>query len=138
MSCEKFESAAQNKRYLGDLVNALIAEAVDPSKDNFEDVPFDFRHHKPKKVYEFPEEWKLGPGKENRVRSLVKGREERKLLAEEMKERGEEEVDGDEILKVYVARAAAPPERGSNTIESGRFKGGRQERNGRQLNTGRY
>jgi hypothetical protein len=60
MSCESFETQAQNKRYLGDLVDVLIREAKDP-QDTFEDVPFDFRHHKPKPVYEFPEEWKLTP-----------------------------------------------------------------------------
>lgn len=27
MSCEQFEHAAQNKRYLGDLVNKLVAQA---------------------------------------------------------------------------------------------------------------
>jgi small subunit ribosomal protein S35 len=36
----------------------LIKEAKD-GKDMFEDVPFDFRHHTPKKKYEFPKEWVL-------------------------------------------------------------------------------
>ncbi|ERF68859.1 hypothetical protein EPUS_04511 [Endocarpon pusillum Z07020] len=73
ISCEKFETQAQNKRYLGDLVNKMVAEATDPTKDSFEDVPFDFRHHKPKIVHAFPEEWKLGS--EEKVRELVEGRE---------------------------------------------------------------
>jgi small subunit ribosomal protein S35 len=57
MSCESFETQAQNKRYLGDLVEVLIKEAQD-AKDTFEDIPFDFRHHKPKVYHTFPEEWK--------------------------------------------------------------------------------
>ena len=58
MSSEKFEYAAQNKRYLGDLVNKLVKEAQN-AEDMFEDVALDFRHHKPRKVHAFPEEWKL-------------------------------------------------------------------------------
>lgn len=40
MSCESFETQAQNKRYLGDTVQNLIVEAKDTT-DTFEDVPFD-------------------------------------------------------------------------------------------------
>lgn len=56
MSCEKFDTQTQNKRSLGESIHALIAEAKD-SKDTFEDVPFDFRHYKPKPKFKFPEEW---------------------------------------------------------------------------------
>ena len=38
MSSEMFETQAQNKRYLGDLVDTLIAEARD-NKETFEDIP---------------------------------------------------------------------------------------------------
>ena len=58
MSSEKYEFAAQNKRYLGDLVAKLVKEAQN-EEDMFEDVPLDFRHHKQKKKHVFPEEWKL-------------------------------------------------------------------------------
>ena len=58
MSSEKFEHAAQNKRYLGDLIDKLVATAQD-SSDMFDDVPLDFRHHKEKKRPQFPDEWKL-------------------------------------------------------------------------------
>ena len=57
MSSEMFETQAQNKRYLGDLVDTLIAEARNTT-DTFEDVPLDFRHHKFKQKLEFPEAWK--------------------------------------------------------------------------------
>jgi small subunit ribosomal protein S35 len=59
ISSERFEHAAQNKRYLGDLIAKLIAEARN-EEDTFEDVPLDFRHHKPKKTKpHFPEKWLL-------------------------------------------------------------------------------
>lgn len=60
MSCEDFDTQAQNKRFLGDTISKLLAEAKDGA-DTFEDVPFDFRHHKPKKRYEFPQDWILTP-----------------------------------------------------------------------------
>lgn len=43
---------------MGETIQGLIAEAKD-GKDTFEDVPFDFRHHKPKVRHEFPKEWVL-------------------------------------------------------------------------------
>ncbi|CAO2655686.1 Nn.00g044890.m01.CDS01 [Neocucurbitaria sp. VM-36] len=58
LSCEKFDTQAQNKRFLGETITALVKEAKD-KKDTFADVPFDFRHHKPKPRFEFPKEWVL-------------------------------------------------------------------------------
>lgn len=58
MSCEKFDTQAQNKRFLGETIESLVKAAQDAT-DTFEDVPFDFRHHKPKKRFEFPKEWVL-------------------------------------------------------------------------------
>lgn len=60
IASESMETQAQNKRYLGDLINKLIKESKDP-KDTFEDVPVDFRHHKPKAFHKLPEGWKLTP-----------------------------------------------------------------------------
>jgi small subunit ribosomal protein S35 len=105
MSCEKFPEAAQNKRYLGDLVAKLVAEAKD-EVETFADVPFDFRHHKPKRVATFPEEWKLRP---ERVQELVAARQEAKMLGE-----GRTIVDGATLVEEYVAvipqmRAPARP-----------------------------
>jgi len=56
ISCEMFETQAQNKRYLGDVVASLLAEARDAT-DTFEDVPLDTRHHHFKPKPRFPEEW---------------------------------------------------------------------------------
>ncbi|KAK1920195.1 hypothetical protein P3342_002491 [Pyrenophora teres f. teres] len=58
MSCEKFDTQARNKRFLADTIASLI-EAAKDATDTFEDVPFDFRHHTPKKRTEFPKEWVL-------------------------------------------------------------------------------
>lgn len=58
MSCESFETQAQNKRYLGDLVEVMIKQARDTA-DDFVDVPTDFRHHRPRKARRFPEQWKM-------------------------------------------------------------------------------
>jgi small subunit ribosomal protein S35 len=93
MSCEKFEEAAQNKRYLGDLVGKLVTEAKDET-ETFADVPFDFRHHKPKKAARFPEEWKLKP---ERVQELLEARKEAKLLGE-----GRTIVDGSRLVEEYI------------------------------------
>jgi small subunit ribosomal protein S35 len=93
MSCEKFEEPAQNKRYLGDLVEKLIKEAQN-EEDMFEDVPLDFRHHKPKRRLVYPEEWKL---REENVTRLLEARREVRLLEE-----GKPVVDGAEIVEQYV------------------------------------
>ncbi|KAF1940330.1 hypothetical protein EJ02DRAFT_513242 [Clathrospora elynae] len=58
LSCEQFDTQSQNKRFLGETITGLIKEAQD-SKETFEDVPFDFRHHKPKARFAFPKEWVL-------------------------------------------------------------------------------
>lgn len=64
MSSEMFETQAQNKRYLGDLLDTLLVEAKgegdsETAKDTFEDVPVDFRHVKWKSKLVFPEAWKM-------------------------------------------------------------------------------
>ncbi len=59
MSCESFETQAQNKRYLADTITKLIAEAKDLETDSFADVPLDTRHHKPRIKHKFPKEWAM-------------------------------------------------------------------------------
>ena len=63
MSCEQFDTQAQNKRFLGETIKSLLAEAKDKT-DTFADVPFDFRHHKPKVFHAFPDAWKITPERE--------------------------------------------------------------------------
>lgn len=107
MSCEKFEAAAQNKRYLGDLVNKLIAEAKDPA-DSFEDVPLDLRHHKSKTVPQYPEEWKIKP---KTIQKLLGQRQETHLLGE-----SSEPVDGRQMVEAYVQSAGGRRSLSRNAI----------------------
>lgn len=93
MSCEKFTTRAQNKRYLGDIINTLVKEAKEG--DAFKDVPLDLRHHKPKTRLQFPDSWKMT---EERKKQIAARRAERKR--QEMEKAGI--VDG----KVVVAEAA--------------------------------
>ena len=50
MSCESFETQAQNKRFLGETIAKLLAEARDPKADSFEDIPLDLRHVENKRM----------------------------------------------------------------------------------------
>ena len=94
MSSEMFETQAQNKRYLGDLVDTLIAEAKN-EEDMFEDVPLDFRHHKFKRRVEFPERWKLSA---ERRESLEEARQKR-LVTERQREEEGKVVVGSQIIE---------------------------------------
>ncbi len=95
MSSESFETQAQNKRYLGDLVDSLVKEAKDP-KDTFEDVPLDTRHHTFKTKPKFPREWRIT---EERLKELKMGRE-LAAQADKMRADSGELVDGKHIISV--------------------------------------
>ncbi|KPI40264.1 37S ribosomal protein S24, mitochondrial [Cyphellophora attinorum] len=74
MSSEKFPNAAQNKRYLGDLLATLIKECRN-EEDMFEDIPLDTRHVKREKMkqrYQFPVGWMMTEG---RVAQLAESRQ---------------------------------------------------------------
>jgi len=90
LSCESFETQAQNKRYLGDVIADLIKEAKDLTTDSFEDIPLDFRHVKQKPQLKFPREWLLTEDRKNEL--------ERKRREAEARERDNAEfglvVDG--------------------------------------------
>lgn len=100
MSCEQFPAQAQNKRYLSDTIDALITEARD-GKDTFEDVPFDFRYHKPKPQYVFPKEWILTDERRKQLEmnkaKLLEGAKQRKV------------TDGNAIVERVLARRMAEP-----------------------------
>jgi small subunit ribosomal protein S35 len=104
MSCEQFEAPAQNKRYLGDLVKKLVHEAKH-GEDKFEDVPLDLRHHKRKKRVEFPEAWKLKPG---RVQELLLARKEQALLGQGETAQSKSAVDGKVLVHEYVQQIGRP------------------------------
>ncbi|RMZ73807.1 37S ribosomal Rsm24 [Pyrenophora seminiperda CCB06] len=93
MSCEKFDTQARNKRFLADTIATLIKEAKDAT-DTFEDVPFDFRHHNPKKRTEFPKEWVLTQER----KSYLEEKRRKTVLLEDQKKGNGELVDGARIL----------------------------------------
>ena len=113
MSCDMFETQAQNKRYLGDLVDSLLNEARDPS-DTFEDIPVDFRHHNFKTRLQFPEAWKMTAERAKQIRS---GRETR-ALAERAREDGGRIVDGIRQIEVAYTRMALPGRGGQEATKS--------------------
>lgn len=77
MSTEKFQTRAQNKRYLGDVVNSMIKEAKEG--DSFADIPLDLRHHKSRTRPQFPEAWNMTEAR----RSQLAARRQERLSAEE-------------------------------------------------------
>ena len=99
MSCESFETQAQNKRYLGDLVDTLMKTAKD-NTDNFDDVPADFRHHTPKPFHRLPERWKLTP---ERKRQLEEKRRQA-LEDERMRKDTGKLVDGVGVIEQAMKR----------------------------------
>ena len=100
MSCESFETPAQNKRYLADTIGNLIAEAKDPNADAFEDVPLDLRHHKPPVRHEFPKEWVMT----NERRMQLEGKRRQALLEEAKKIENDGIADG--VKAIQAAREA--------------------------------
>ncbi len=93
MSTEKFPTRAQNKRYLGDLVDTLIAEAK--QGESFADIPLDLRHHKPKPKILFPKSWAMT---EERKKQLDATRAERKYLEQERIRI----VDGNDVIREAI------------------------------------
>lgn len=100
MSSEMFETQAQNKRYLGDLVDTLMTEARDPS-DMFEDVPLDFRHHKFVTKPKFPDLWRMTP---ERKEQLEATRRQKRLLEQEKAGQGQL-VDGVKLIETMLRSA---------------------------------
>jgi len=127
MSCEMFEHQAQNKRYLGDLVEKLVQQAKvrraayssrntgetdelicvaqqDPT-DMFEDVPLDLRHHEFKVKPKFPREWRMT---EERKQQLQQIHAESFLLDKGKKDDGTL-VDGLKMIETSFVSAASTP-----------------------------
>jgi small subunit ribosomal protein S35 len=124
MSSEMFQTQAQNKRYLGDLVDTLMAEAKNAStedggKDPFDDVPVDFRHVKWEKKIEFPEGWKLTDKRRAELKATWEASEAREA---ERIEAGRV-VDGvlliNEAMKTMASRPLRVAAGGPKKLESG-------------------
>ncbi|CAG8978164.1 hypothetical protein HYALB_00012026 [Hymenoscyphus albidus] len=94
MSCEMFETQAQNKRYLGDLVDSLLAEARDPT-DTFADVPLDTRHHHFKPKLRFPKEWEMTEERRN----ALEDHRQKQISKDQQLELQGQLVDGVEQIK---------------------------------------
>lgn len=90
MSCENFETQAQNKRYLGTTIANLIAEAKDPNADAFSDIPLDTRHVKPKMAHRFPTAWLLTEERQK----YLEGHRREALLAEGEKVESDRMISG--------------------------------------------
>ncbi|KAK7964897.1 hypothetical protein PG988_009901 [Apiospora saccharicola] len=101
ISCEQFDHQAQNKRYLGDLVEKLVVQAKDTT-DTFEDIPLDTRHHQIKVRPKFPKEWRLT---EARMQQLEEARQQ-SLLLDQAKEQDGQLVDGNERVDKFFAEPA--------------------------------
>ncbi|KAK3316718.1 mitochondrial ribosomal subunit protein-domain-containing protein [Apodospora peruviana] len=108
MSCERFEHQAQNKRYLGDLVQKMIATAqvsiplgpclcLDPT-DMFEDVPLDTRHHKLTSKPRFPKEWRMSEERRAELESIRRTAFE----LDQKKQKSGRLVDGVKIIEKHL------------------------------------
>ncbi|KAL3424308.1 37s ribosomal protein [Phlyctema vagabunda] len=104
MSSEMFGTQAQNKRYLGELVQKLLVEARDPT-DTFEDIPLDTRHHVFKTKPKFPKEWRMTPER----RAEVEAYRQAVIAKEQQNELAGATVDGIGNIKRVLAAQAAPP-----------------------------
>ena len=100
MSSEMFETQAQNKRYLGDLVDTLMTEAKDAT-DMFADVPLDFRHHKFVAKPKFPDHWRMTP---ERKEQLEATRQQKHSLEQERAGQGRL-VDGVKLIETMLRSA---------------------------------
>lgn len=108
MSSEAHATQAQNKRALGDTIAALLAEARDAT-DTFENIPFDFRHHKPKTRLRFPEEWKMTDARRQeleaaRAQRLQKEEERRDTLLGGLVD-GIKEIEEARVIDVMAVEA---------------------------------
>ena len=108
MSNESFETQAQNKRYLAETIDKLIAECRDPNADSFADVPLDTRHHKPKPVYKFPEAWNMTPERKAELDAKRKA----KMLEEGKKIEEDKLISGlraiEEARRIDAAKVEEP------------------------------
>ncbi|KAL8713922.1 MAG: hypothetical protein Q9220_002068 [cf. Caloplaca sp. 1 TL-2023] len=121
MSCEMFETQAQNKRYLGDLVDTLVAEAKDES-DMFEDVPLDFRHHRFKPKVEFPEAWKMTT---ERRAQLEENWRQRALRDQEREEKGQL-IEGPKLIARALEEAIVLKSRPAPAVSAPKGRTGKK------------
>ncbi|EGU80320.1 mitochondrial ribosomal subunit protein-domain-containing protein [Fusarium oxysporum Fo47] len=112
MSSDSFEHQAQNKRYLSNLVDDLIAAAKDP-KDTFEDIPLDTRHHKIQPKPQFPKEWRMSP---ERREQLDAHRQRLAIEDAKIAESGRL-IDGTQAIDEYLIKRAAEDQKKAKIAE---------------------
>ncbi|KAF4952307.1 hypothetical protein FGADI_6845 [Fusarium gaditjirri] len=112
MSSDSFEHQAQNKRYLSNLVDDLIAAAKDP-KDTFEDIPLDTRHHKIQPKPQFPKEWRMSP---ERREQLDAHRQRLAIEDAKIAESGRL-IDGTQAIDEYLMQRAAEDQKKAKIAE---------------------
>lgn len=112
MSSESFEHQAQNKRYLSNLVDDLIAAAKDP-KETFEDIPLDTRHHEFKPKPRFPKEWRMSP---ERRKELDEYRQ-RAAIEDVQRAEGGLLVDGAQAIDDYLMKKALEDQKKQKVAE---------------------
>lgn len=112
MSSDSFEHQAQNKRYLSNLVDDLIAAAKDP-KDTFADIPLDTRHHKVQPKPRFPTEWRMSP---ERRQELDEHRQRVAIEDVKMAEGGQL-VDGVQAIDQYLMKNAGEDQKKAKVAE---------------------
>lgn len=121
MSCESYPHQAQNKRYLSNLVDDMIAAAKDP-KDTFEDIPLDLRHHIIKPKPRFPKEWFMT---EQRRKELDSTRQQLSLADFQSAQSGKL-VDGKKVIERYLLKKAeeeAEKQKLAELVPVGRVQG---------------
>ncbi|KAF5018545.1 hypothetical protein F66182_9479 [Fusarium sp. NRRL 66182] len=112
MSSDSFEHQAQNKRYLSNLVDDLIAAAKDP-KDTFEDIPLDTRHHKVKPKPRFPKEWRMSAKR----RSELDGYRQRLALEDVERANNGLLIDGTQVIDEYLVKKVAEDQKKQKAAE---------------------
>lgn len=136
MSCESFETQAQNKRFLGETIGKLLQE-VKEGEDKFEDLPLDLRHVTNKRMQRkqkalrrarlgrpetgFPVAWRMTPERRAELEAR-RGAAEAPAALPEPKEEGEAESDmpSEEFMATGVeAQAQAPTQASEPLVVSG-------------------
>jgi small subunit ribosomal protein S35 len=118
MSCESYDTQTQNKRFLGDSIQSLINE-VKNGKDTFEDVPFDFRHHTPKKFAAFPKEWVLTAER----KKYLESKREEVMRLEDQKLHNGEMVDGKKVIETSMPMLQQAAQMQAETVMAGGARG---------------
>lgn len=118
MSCESFETQAQNKRFLGETIAKLLKE-VKEGEDAFDDLPLDLRHATNKRMQRkqkalrrarlgrpetgFPVEWRMTPERRAELEARRGAATEAPPALPQPKSEGEGEAESDMPSEAFMA-----------------------------------